>query len=72
MYNQIEHIYYIETIIKETTAPIGPGKGQVKPLVEALQSIIQKIRGHIHGLRDSGEAEAAKIFGLYETAMELI
>lgn len=58
--------------MKETMVPIGPGKGQVKPLVETLRSITQEMRGHIHDLRDSGETEVAEILDLYETAMELI
>lgn len=58
--------------MKDIMIPVGPGKGQTKPMIDALRSIIQEMRGHIRDLRDSGEVERAELLDLYETAMELV
>lgn len=58
--------------MKEVTIPIGPGKGQVKPVMEALQMVIMEMRGHVNDLRDSGEEARAELLECYTTALELI
>lgn len=58
--------------MKDTMIPVGPGKGQTKPMIDALRSIIQEMRGHIRDLRDGEELEKAELLDLYETAMELV
>jgi len=58
--------------MNEITVPIGPGKGRFKPMVEALQSLMWEMRGHVRDLRDSGEIDQADLLERYEAAIELI
>ena len=58
--------------MKTITVPIGPGKGQIKPTLEALLAVVWEMRGHVRDLRDNGQAEQADLLEKYETACELI
>lgn len=58
--------------MRDVTIPIGPGKGQVKPVMEALQMLVMEMRGHVADLRDSGEEARAELLETYATALDLI
>ncbi|MDD5368841.1 MAG: hypothetical protein PHQ40_20650 [Anaerolineaceae bacterium] len=52
--------------------PIGPGRGQEKPLMDAWQAVILEMRGHVRDLRDSGEEDQAALVERYAVAFDLI
>lgn len=58
--------------MQTVTIPIGPGKGQDKPLPEALLALAAALRGHVRDLRDLGQPEQAELLEQYLIALELI
>jgi len=58
--------------MREVTIPVGPGKGQVKPVMEAFQMMVMEMRGHVADLRDAGEETRAELLEGYAAALELI
>jgi molybdopterin-biosynthesis enzyme MoeA-like protein len=56
----------------QVIVPTGPGKGQEKTMMEALQAVIGEMRGHSRDLRDTQEPEQAELLERYVTALELI